>query len=278
MATFDDLNLDRSSEWPSTPPVRHRPGVVVALTLLVLAGAAAGGWWWFTRERGTMETAQITAPAPMETAAPLEARAARETNLPPLGELDPAVRDLVRSLTSSALVERWLATSNLARQMAALVNGAAAEATPLRFLAPLRPSGTFEVAERRGATVIAPQTHARYDAMASVITSLDATALAGVYRTLSPRLEDAHEELGTPEASFDGSMRRVLDQLVATPIPQGPIQVVPRGGVYAYEDPSLERLSPVQKLLLRSGPDNARRIQAQLSAFRDALSAPPPTE
>ena len=37
MATFDDLNLDRSSEWPSTPPVRHRPGVVVALTLLVLA-------------------------------------------------------------------------------------------------------------------------------------------------------------------------------------------------------------------------------------------------
>lgn len=278
MATFDDLNLDRSSEWPSTPPVRHRPGVVVALTLLVLAGAAGAAWWWFTRERGTTETAQIAAPAPIETAAPLDARAPRETNLPPLGELDPAVRDLVRSLTSSALVERWLATSNLARQMAALVHGAAAGPTPLRFLAPLRPPGTFEVAERRGATIIAPQTHARYDAMTSVITSLDATALAGVYRTLSPRLEDAHDELGTPEASFDGSMRRVLDQLVATPIPQAPIRVVPRGGVYAYEDPSLERLSPVQKLLLRSGPENARRIQAQLSAFRDALRAPPPTE
>lgn len=278
MATFDDLNLDRSSEWPSTPPVRHRPGVVVALTLLVLAGAAAAAWWWFTRERGTAETAQIAAPAPIETAAPLDARGPRETNLPPLGELDPAVRDLVRSLTSSALVERWLATSNLARQMAALVHGAAAGPTPLRFLAPLRPSGTFEVAERRGGTVIAPKTHARYDALTSVITSLDATALAGAYRTLSPRLEDAHDELGTPDASFDGSMRRVLDQLVATPIPDGPIRVVPRGGVYAFEDPALERLSPAQKLLLRSGPDNARRIQARLAAFRAALDAPPPTD
>jgi hypothetical protein len=277
MATFDDLNLDRSSEWRSTPPVRHRPGVVVALILLVLAGAAAAAWW-FTRERGTAETAQIAAPAPIETAAPLDARGPRETNLPPLGELDPAVRDLVRGLTSSALVERWLATSSLARQMAALVHGAAAGPTPLRFLAPLRPPGTFEVAERRGATVIAPQTHARYDAMTSVITSLDATALAGAYRTLSPRLEDAHDELGTPDASFDGSMRRVLDQLVATPIPQGPMRVVPRGGVYAFEDQALERLSPVQKLLLRSGPDNARRIQAQLAAFRAALDAPPPTE
>ena len=278
MATFDDLNLDRSSEWRSTPPVRHRPGVVVALTLLVLAVGATAAWWWLTREHGTAETAQIAAPAPIETAAPLDTRGPRETNLPPLGELDPAVRDLVRTLTSSALVERWLATSNLARQVAALVHGAAAGPTPLRFLAPLRPSGTFAVAERRDAMVIAPATHARYDALTSVITSLDATALAGAYRTLSPRLEDAHDELGTPDATFDGSMRRVLDQLVATPIPQGPIQVVPRGGVYAFDDPSLERLSPVQKLLLRSGPDNARRIQRQLSAFRDALNAAPPTQ
>ena len=46
MATFDDLNLDRSSEWPSTPPVRHRPGVVVALTLIVLAGAYAAVSPW----------------------------------------------------------------------------------------------------------------------------------------------------------------------------------------------------------------------------------------
>jgi hypothetical protein len=278
MATFDDLNLDRSGEWPSTPPVRHRPGVVVALTLLLLAGASVLGWWWFTRDRAAAEAPQIAAPSPLEAPAPLAASAPRESSLPPLGELDPAVRDLVRSLTSSALVERWLATSNLARQVAALVNGAATGSTPLRFLHPLRPSGTFAVVQRQGRTVIAPETHARYDALASVITALDPTALARAYRTLSPRLEDAQGELGTPEASFDSSLRRVLDQLAATPVPQGPIRVVPRGGIYAYEDPALEQLSPVQKLLLRSGPDNARRIQAQLSAFRDALNAAPSTE
>ena len=278
MAAFDDLNLDRSDEWPSTPPVRHRPGVVVALTLLLLAGAAVAGWWWFTRERPTADTPQIAAPSPVETPAPLDASGPRDSSLPPLGELDPAFRDLVRGLTSSALVERWLATSNLARQMAALVQGAAAGPTPLRFLSPLRPSGTFAVVQRQGRTVIAPETHARYDALTSVITSLDPAAVAGVYKTLSPRLEDAHDELGTPEASFDSALRRVLDQLAVTPIPAGAIRVVPKGGVYAFEDPSLEQLSPLQKLLLRSGPDNARRIQARLAEFRAALDAPPPTE
>jgi hypothetical protein len=278
MAAFDDLNLDHSSQWSSTPPVKHRPGVVVAVTLLALAAAAALGWWWLSREDAPAETAQIAAPGPIEAAAPLEARGPRESSLPPLGELDPTVRDLIRSLTSSSLVERWLATSNLTRQMAALVHGAAAGSTPLRFLAPLRPSGTFAVVDRQGGPVIAPATYARFDALTTVITSVDPATLAGAYRTLLPRLEDAHDELGTPERSFDGSLRRVLDQLVATPIPEGQIRVVPRGGVYAFEDPALERLSTVQKLLLRSGPENARRIQAQLIAFRDAIGVPPPTE
>jgi hypothetical protein len=38
-----------------------------------------------------------------------------------------------------------------------------------------------------------------------------------------------------------------------------------------FSDPKLEALSPAQKLLLRSGPANARRVQAQLAAIAAAL-------
>lgn len=272
MAAFDDVNLDRSDEWPA-PPAKRRRGIAAAALVLVIAAAVLV--WWLTTRRSTPEPVEMAAPASPPSSLPLAA-APRTTTLPPLGELDPAFRELVRALTSSALVERWLATTDLARQTAALVHGAATGRTPLRLLSPLRPGGAFQVLERSGRTVIAPASHARFNAMADVIVSVDPRAVAEAYRTLIPRLEDAHDELGAPETSFDASFTRVLTQLIDTPVPDGPIAVVPRGGLYVFADPSLESLTSAQKLLLRSGPDNARRIQQRLRELREALSAPAP--
>jgi hypothetical protein len=44
--------------------------------------------------------------------------------------------------------------------------------------------------------------------------------------------------------------------------------------VYAFASPALEQLSPAQKLLIRTGPANARRIQARLRAIALALGIP----
>jgi hypothetical protein len=272
MGAFDDVNLDRSEGWTAPPPGRHRPGVVLAIALLVIAAGAAG--WWLTRERSRPVAGEIAAPAPVTESRPATPTAPRTSTLPALDDLDPALRDLVRGLTSSPLVERWLAGTNLARQMAALVEGAATGTTPWRFLAPLRPTGTFQVLARQGRTFIAPESHSRYDALTGVVTSIDTRALAETYHTLSPRLEDAHDELGVAEGSFDSAFRRVLNDLIELQVPRGPIAVVPRGGVYAFADPALEELSAIEKLLVRSGPDNATRIQEHLRELRNALDAP----
>ena len=144
----------------------------------------------------------------------------------------------------------------------------------MRFLAPLRPTGTFSVVERGGRTTIAPASYARYDAMADLIAALDPAAVVRVYRMLAPRLDEAHAELGEGGRTFDAALRDSLRRLSETPIPDGPAAVTARGGVYAFADPRLEALSPSQKLLLRSGPDNARRVQAQLAAIAAALGAP----
>jgi hypothetical protein len=139
------------------------------------------------------------------------------------------------------------------------------------LLAPLRPTGIFSVVEHQGRARIAPASYARYDALASAIAALDPATVVRVYRTLAPRLEDAHDELGEGEGTFDDALRDGLKRLSETPIPEGPIAVTPHGGVYAFADPTLEALSPAQKLLLRSGPANARRVQAQLAAIAAAL-------
>jgi hypothetical protein len=41
--------------------------------------------------------------------------------------------------------------------------------------------------------------------------------------------------------------------------------------MYKYADPQLEELTPMQKQLLRMGPDNIRRIKEQARALREGL-------
>ena len=118
------------------------------------------------------------------------------------------MRSLIGEVSASPLLSKWLGTENLARQIVALVEGAAGDGLPFRFLTPLRPTGEFSVVTRNGRTTIAPDSYARYDAMAGVIAAIDPATVVRVYRTLSPRLEEAHGELGEGERTFDQTLAR----------------------------------------------------------------------
>jgi Protein of unknown function (DUF3014) len=278
MGAFDDINLERTELWGSPPPRTGRLRAIVATVIAIVLVVAGLVWWMRTRPAPSADLERMASSVtPGPRPAPAAAATPAKTDLPPLNELDPVVRRLIGEVTSSPLLSKWLATENLARQMAALVEAAAGGSLPLRFLAPLRPTGTFSVVERPGRTTIAPASYARYDAMADVIAALDAATVVRVYQMLAPRLEEAHGELGEGERSFDSALREGLRRLSETPIPEGPVAVTARGGVYGFADPRLEALSPAQKLMLRSGPDNARRVQTQLAAIAAALGAPADT-
>lgn len=281
MSTFDDIDLERTEA--SEPPPRsgaRRAALIGVVALVLVAGGIV--WWMRTRPAPTAAVERMASEVPA-TAGPTPVPAEPvKSDLPSLDALDPMLRGLMAELTGSPLLAKWLTTGGLARQIAALVDGTAAGSLPLRPLAPLRPTGAFSVVERGGRATIAPASYARYDAMAGAIVALDPTAVARVYRTLAPRLQEAHGELGEASRTFDSALRDGLRRLAETPIPEGPVAVIARGGVYAFADPRLEALSPAQKLLLRSGPDNARRVQTQLAAILAALgtpagAAPPPT-
>lgn len=272
MGPFDDIDLERTESWSAPPPRASRRATIAAAAIAVVLMGAAVAWWMLGRpapsphmERLASSVTAAPPPTPVAAATPVE------SELPALDALDPVLRELIIELTASPLLARWLSTENLARQIAALVDGAAGGSLPLRFLAPLRPSGAFSVVERGGRTTIAPASYARYDAMAEVIAALDPAAVVRVYRRLAPRLDEAHDELGEGARTFDAALGDGLRRLAETPIPEGPVAVTIRGGVYGFADPKLEALSPAQKLLLRSGPGNARRVQAQLAAIAAAL-------
>lgn len=272
MPDFDDRPLERAPLGEDAPPQPKRasltPVAIVAIGGLALGGAAA--WWWTSGNR--TET-----PAPIETpATTAEIPPVKEAPpaLPPVGEMDTFLRAMLATLSAHPDLARWLATDDLIRQMARGIDRVSRGQTPAPNLAVLRPSEEFKVSGPRNRVTIDPASYRRYERFATLMESLDPQRVAEVYRTIHPRLDEAYRSLGRSDASVDQAVRVALQQLIDTPVPEGEARLVPgRGATFAYADTKLEQLSPIQKQLLRMGPDNARRIQARLREIQTALAA-----
>lgn len=142
----------------------------------------------------------------------------------------------------------------------------------LRPLLAVQVRGEFPVARRDDQLFMAEAGYRRYDAIARTLAAVDAEAAAEHFHTLRPLFERAYERLGLNPEDFDNAVVRALDQVLATPVIEEPIRLQPSESVvYTYADPRLEGLTGLQKQLLRMGPENLRRIQAQARDLRQRL-------
>jgi hypothetical protein len=271
MENFDEQPLDRPpvTEPPTTTTTRKStwgPIALIAAAGLILGGGAA---WWWTRGDRTPPSA-----ATNSTEAVIAQEKVPERTLPPVGQMDTFLRALLGALSSHPDFVRWLATDDLIRQLANGIDRIARGQSPAADLSMLRPSGDFAVSGRRNALTIDPASYQRYDRLAALAESLEPRGVADAYLTIRPRLDEAYRALGRSEGgSIDEALDTALQRLIETPIPADPIALVPgKGATFAFRDPALEQLTPIQKQLLRMGPENARRIQARLRAIRSELT------
>jgi hypothetical protein len=272
---LDDLRLERADDTEGEPgddrrrrfPLPLAAGLAVAVVLTAVLGYVV-----FRR----LSTPTRTPSPAIRGGGAAGARPDAPVPLPPLNSSDTFVRDLARGLSTHPGLAAWLAPSGLVRGFTTLVEKVAADEPVREGLGVLAPQGTFAVIERGGVFFADPAGHARYDAFADVVSSLDAAACARAYRVAEPLFEAGYRELGHPEGGFSPIMLRALATLADTPVPEGevPLQRVQRVEVvYLYADPELEALAPPQKHLLRMGPSNARRVQAKLHEIQQALEA-----
>jgi hypothetical protein len=287
---FQDLNLRSSTEryQPSTedlpiilsvPVESSYPWLKSAVAAVLIAGVGAAGYFVL---RNRAVTAPVSAPtiaapaasAPTDASPPLGA-AAPAIDLPPLDESDDVVRGLVMELSSHPSVAAWLATDNLIRNFTVVVANIAAGAPAAGRVPALKPKGNFQVQERGEDLVINSRSFARYLPLATAASSINPQSAAMLYTMLKPRIEEAYQELGVVDVTFDQTLERAIVVLLKTPLPEGPVSVEPDGGVYRFADPALERLTPTQKLLIRFGPENQRAVQTSLLNVALALGIPP---
>jgi hypothetical protein len=272
MNELDERPLVRSSvpepdqdAAASTRTGDSRLYIAVGVAALLLGGA--GAWWW---TRGP-EPAPASAPR-TGTEGVVQPAAEVARPLPPLGQMDTFLRALIGALSSNPQMARWLATDDLIRQMADGIDKISRGQSP--SVAVLKPQDTFEILGSRQQLRIDPRTYRRYDSLAAAVSSLHPTAVADAYKTIHPRLDEAYRKLGRSENSVDEAFTVALDMLLATPEVRDPVRLVHgQGATYAFAEPRLEALAPVQKQLIRMGPENSGIIRARLREIADALTA-----
>lgn len=153
---------------------------------------------------------------------------------------------------------------------------------------PVNPvAGRFMVEERDGAAFIAADNALRYTPYVLLLETVDLREAVALYKQIYPALQRAYEDLGYPKEYFNDRLVQVIDQLLATPEIDSPLQVrLPsiEGPVrperpwvlYEFVDPNLQSLTSGQKVLLRMGSVNERRIKARLLEIRRLVTAPRP--
>jgi hypothetical protein len=132
----------------------------------------------------------------------------------------------------------------------------------------MRASGVFVVDGKDENRVIGARNAERYSLYAAIANATDSAKLVGLYRRFYPLFQRAYQELGYPDAQFNDRLIVVIDDLLAAPDPEPPVQLAQPKVLYEYADPSLENRSAGQKILMRVGRENATVFKAKLREIR----------
>ncbi len=236
----------------------------VILAVVVVAGAA---WVWLRKP--------ASQPAPVQPVADAGAQPAATPETPPAAVPDAQARTQLEGLSSDPAFRRWLAAADdIVRRWAIATDNIAEGVSPRKVLEPAGPKAAFRTVQRGGKTLMSPESCARYDEFARAVSSIDAQAAVGVYRTLKPAIEFAYRALGYPGGSLDVATARALHRIEDAPVVDGEVELIADRGVYLFADQKLESLSQVDKHLLRMGPRNERLVQAKARQLREALAFP----
>ena len=254
----------------------------------VLALIAIGAYFWLqpAPQQLPPPTPVVSPPAvaPIEPAIKYPVQAPPgATDLPPIGKSDDFVKERVTELLGANTVKTYVQIENFVRRAVATVDNLSRSLAPPRMW-PIRPTpGRFTVEAAENGSVIGAKNAARYAPLVTLVESVDTGRAVALYRLLYPLFQRAYEDLGYPGKYFNDRVVAVIDLLLDTPEPSGPLKVeLPevQGSLkptrpwvlYRYSDPALEGLSSGQKILLRMGPENEKRLKAKLAQIRKLVA------
>jgi len=285
-------------EWDTAdfrPVQRESPASRIIVGVLIAAAIGGGGWWWYSTQRQPVPVAATPAvttpavqdepeppPAPVATGPLFPIQPQPEAALP--ADTDAQMSQLLTALLGQQAVASFLQVDGFTRRVVATVDNLTREQATTRMW-PVQPTQQrFTVTGEGASQHIAADNAKRYTPFVAFAETVDTPKAVALYVKLYPRFQQAYEELGYPKGYFNDRLVAVLDHLLQAPEPATPPQVKlteVRGEYasaqpwtrYEFADPQFESLSAGQKMMVRMGAANEKRLKAKLAEFRKGVAA-----
>jgi len=194
--------------------------------------------------------------------------------LPKLDNSDDFIRERLLLISNKPEFAKWVKTDDLLRRTASYADGLSNGVLLSKIFPLSAPEGKFATHSSDGTIWLNAGNYERYDRTINTLISLPMDSMAKMFHFTRPLLENAFSEMGYNPRQMDGIILQAIDVILVTPIVAEPIRLTRDSVVYKFADPALESLLPLQKQLLRTGPENTKRIQQQAKALREALLNP----
>ncbi len=225
-------------------------------------------------EKLVIPEAEIPAPPvvaePLETLKPVP----EPIVLPGLDNSDGFIREATKGISLHPHFTRWLTTDDLLRRSASYLDGLSRGVVLSKIFPLSGPQDAFATHKDSRTIWLNAGNYERYDDTIDALLSLDTSAIADMFHMARPLLEASCAEMGYSPRQMEGIILQGIDRVLSTPIIVEPIELTHESVFYEFADPDLEGLLPLQKQVLRTGPENTQKLQQQALALKTALLNP----
>lgn len=214
--------------------------------------------------------AQLVVNEPVVEEAPAEI-----IELPVLNESDAFLSERIEGLETGTRLLSLLVSEEMIRKFVVFVDNVADSNLPQLEYPVRRPSQAMAVRELdENLFEMQPVSYQRYTPIVDGLAAVNPEGALAIYRMMKPLIQEAYRELGYGNRNFDDTLVRAIDTVLNARTAQGPFQLIKPKVMYIYADAEIENLNPVEKQLLRLGPQNAEKLKLALRQYRERLQTP----
>jgi hypothetical protein len=198
-----------------------------------------------------------------------------EVELPPLNESDPEVGSALLDLSWQPGLAGLFVQEDMIRRFVVLTDNVSRGQISSELQVVQQPDQPFVAqAEADGEVYrLDPAGYQRYEPYLALLESVPVATQVQLLQQYQPLFEEAFNELGYPDTSFNERLIQAIDYVLDQPVRDGVFMLERPSVMYQFADADLEAMSDVQKQLIRMGPDNQQRLHNLLQRLKNELKA-----
>ncbi len=191
--------------------------------------------------------------------------------LPALEHSDAVFKQDVLSLSPG--FSELLNVEGIIKRWVVVINDFSQNQRPYKHFRYFKLSSPFRVETDQTGIYMAERSYQRYDFLASAVHAVDVEKAVSLLWKYRPLLQQAFSEFGYPEEyQVEDIIKKAVSNVLQAPVIESRIKLIKPSVRYKFAEKHLESLSPVQKQMIRMGPENTRIIQAKLRQFVEEMS------